>query len=613
MLAQPVSDGKLREELEQVATQEISFSGFTWLWGPVLYRRNRILFTPFIVSRFSNYMTLPKWRVETIHWKGAKAATLDAWLAEADRNDDAALFRRLYEWKLWDKHGWRNRDKRSLEIVSELLKRFKGAATAAQRQSVLRKFDLRFDLDEAAACEFYEVDPAAAPAFILGHLRTSFWTGEAKRKLMQRLIDLAARRGDEEFRWKLYRRQVPVEAWTRDAVALCKQIKDTDELVRELEKRHPDGLGINLADGFFQLVKARGRDVFPYVQRHLGDAWGTWLGRGSVGKITDYAREQGWWDFWAVLVRTCSQAKEFNAEVLKLLGDNRLPEQTIVQRLLSLAGVSREWNWGGFGAAAVHQLTEPVALKMYQRFPDLIRGPYKLHIQSHGWGQTYPKLLERFLAAREEELIDFMASRLVTRYGQWGQAQKMLSESGKLADYYGQLKSDEAVFSRRAANVLGQVPAFSIWNYNELIRQNRLARLLFERSAAVYLADARSMADLVEAAEIHVMALAYRALGLNDARARTMAATHLPLLLGTLLRPMHRVTRMLAFGALANTVDTSLENARLVLQRARDASNLPDRNYPKEKLLGLIAAILKRWPELRGPMEQPKVYERVAA
>jgi len=107
------------------------------------------------------------------------------------------------------------------------------------------------------------------------------------------------------------------------------------------------------------------------------------------------------------------------------------------------------------------------------------------------------------------------------------------------------------------------------------------------------------------------MALAYRALGLNDARARTQAARHLPLLLGTLLRPMQRDTRTLAFGALANAAD-SLETARLILDRAKDALNLPDVRYPKERLLGLIARIIHRWPELRAPSEQPVVYERAA-
>jgi hypothetical protein len=187
----------------------------------------------------------------------------------------------------------------------------------------------------------------------------------------------------------------------------------------------------------------------------------------------------------------------------------------------------------------------------------------------------------------------------------------MLADAEKLADYYSALKSDEAAFSRRAANVLGQVPAYSIHLYNQLIRENRLARLLFERSASSYLADPRSLADLVEAPEIHVMSLAYRALGLNDDRAREQASNHLPLLLGTLLRPMQRGTRTLAFGALANAANTA-DTARLILERAKDALNLPDVRYPKEKLLGLIAQLIHRWPELRSPREQPIVYGRAA-
>jgi hypothetical protein len=157
--------------------------------------------------------------------------------------------------------------------------------------------------------------------------------------------------------------------------------------------------------------------------------------------------------------------------------------------------------------------------------------------------------------------------------------------------------------------VLGRVPAYSIYHYNLLIRENRLARLLFERSASSCLADPAGMSDLVEASEIHVMSLAYRALGLDDPRAREQAARHLPLLMGTLLRPMQRETRTLAFRALANAANT-LENAALILERARDALNLPDTRYPKERLLGLIAELLHRWPDLRSPAERPVVYER---
>ena len=611
LIAQPLADAELRERLEKLAATESSFPGFTWLFGPELYRRNRVLFRPFILSRFATYMTLPKWKVELIRWKGDKARILEAWLVESDHNDDADLFRRLYEWKLSERYSWRERDKRGKEICADLAQRFRSASTPARRQSVLRKFDLWFELDEDTACSLYTTDPAAAGPFILRRLPTGWLTGDPKRVLWTKLLQLADQRNDQDFRWKLYRRQMPLADWTRDCLALCEKISDPAELIPQLEKRHPEGWGLNLADGFLQLIQKRGRDIFPYITKHLRQVWAGWLGRGSYGKMADYARAQGWWDFWAALIRACSQPREFNREVLALLEETNLPEAQVVERLLMLAGVSREWNWPGFGLASVHQLEEKVALKFYERFPDLLRGPYKLHIQGHLWGQTYPQLLDRFLQAGDEEMIDLLASRIVTRYGRWGNAQKHLADAEKLSDYYAALKLDENAFSRRAANVLNQVPAFSIYLYNQLIRENRLARLLFERSVSLYLADPRSLADLVEASEIHVMALAYRALGLNDERAREQAAHHLPLLLGTLLRPMHRATRILAFGALANAAATE-ETARLILERAKDALKLPDARYPKERLLALIAQLLHRWPQLRGPTEQPLIYERAA-
>jgi hypothetical protein len=610
-LQQPMADAELRERLEKLAAAEISFSGFTWLFGPELYRRNRILYRPFIQSHFSMYMLLPKWKTEAIWWKGDKAKILEPWLAEVDRNDDADLFRRLYEWKLSAPFKTRDRDARAKAIIGDLLSRFRSAGSPARRQTVLRKFDLWFELDEASACTLYSEDALAAGPYILKRI-PSGWTGtQPRRALWTKLLQLADQKKDEDFRWKLYQRQIPIADWTNECLALCGRIQDPGQLIAELERRHPAGWGINLADSFYQLVQRRGRDVFPYVLRHLRQVWRGWLTRGSYGKMADYARDKGWWDLWSALIRVCSQPKEFNKEVMTLLENRSLPENEVINRLLLLAGVSREWNIPGFGLAAVHQLEEPVALLFYQRFPDLLRGPYKVHIQPHIWGTTYPTLLDRFIAAGDEDMIDMMASRIVTRCGRWGKAQKMLDGAEKLEAYYAALKSEKEIFSRRAANVLGQVPAYSIFQYNQLVRENSLARLLFERSASAYLADPRSLADLVEASEIHVMSLGYRALGLDDDRAREQAKNHLPLLLGTLLRPMQRDTRTLAFSAIVNAAGT-LETARLILDRAKDALNLPDKRYPKEKLLGLIARLIHRWPELRSAKEQPTVYERAA-
>lgn len=611
LLRQPLADVALRERLEALALAEISFSGFTWLFGPELYRRNRILFRPLILSRFSSILILPKWRTEPVRWKGDVAARLESWMADTDRNDDIDLFRRLYEWKLTDTHGWRQPDARARQIIGDLFSRIDAASSAAQRQTLLRKFDLWYSLDEESACRLYSFDPRLAPAYILRRLPGT-WLGEDKRRVWTRLVEATAARKDLDFQWRLYRKQIPLKVWTTDCLALCDSIRGGTELCAELEKRHPEGALLNLSETLLAILKKRGRDVFPYIARHLRHVRGGLLGRGAHGGMLELAAEKGWWDLWSALVRSSATADDFSKHVQRLVEDRRTPEAIVIERLRALAGASREWNWPGFAMALVHPLVESAALALYQRFPALVRGPFKAHIQANLWGKRYTQLLDHFIAVGDEEMVDHLASRIATRTGAWGNAPKLLEDAEKLAEHYLSLKSDEAAFSRRAASVLGRMPAYSIWSYGPLIRTNRLARLLFERSVSSYLADPRSIADLMEASEIHVMALAYRALGLDDPRARAQASAHLPLLLGTLLRPMKRETRALALKALANAAGDEA-SAHRILARARDALNLPDTRYPKELLLGLIGRILHQWPALRGAAEQPLVYERAAA
>ena len=59
--------------------------------------------------------------------------------------------------------------------------------------------------------------------------------------------------------------------------------------------------------------------------------------------------------------------------------------------------------------------------------------------------------------------------------------------------------------------------------------------------------------------------------------------------------------------ALANAA-VDEERARVVLAKAKEAFDLPDRRYPKEKLLALCASLLHRYPALRTTREQPQVF-----
>jgi hypothetical protein len=156
------------------------------------------------------------------------------------------------------------------------------------------------------------------------------------------------------------------------------------------------------------------------------------------------------------------------------------------------------------------------------------------------------------------------------------------------------------------------MPAFAVWNYDELLRGNKLARLLFERSTSLYLSDGNAARDLLESPQIHVQMLAFRVLGGRDPRAPALGAANKDLLQATLFRPLHRRTRLFAFTALERAASHDEATARYLLGRMRDALALPDKRYPMEKLIGLIGKVLDRWPALRSPREVPRIYGEVS-
>jgi hypothetical protein len=235
-----------------------------------------------------------------------------------------------------------------------------------------------------------------------------------------------------------------------------------------------------------------------------------------------------------------------------------------------------------------------------------VRGPFRPHVGAR-WGHDDAQLVDAALAAADDDLLDYVASRAALRVGD----KRQTKVAATLSRHYEMLRDDPQRFAARAAAVLTQVPAYSVWNYGQLVRENRLARLLFERTPAGILADARAVRDLLEAPEIHVQALALRALGQDDPRAGAIAARCLDLLLPTLLRPLHRRTRRLAFGALDAACRGEPE-ARAVVARAREALDLPDRRYDKEGLVQLLGRLLARHPSLRRPGEAPSIFRRAA-
>jgi len=603
-LANVSDDRSLRERLEGMATTG-HFKALWCYWAPLLYARNRAAFRPFIHQYLTEYFvdsTGPRARWEHIRWQDEVARSLDPWLTLLEREGELKLFRTLYVWKHRPEKGWKIDSKTWCNDVRE---RFSTAASPATRAQVLQLYDLHAELDEPTAVTLYEVDAKQAGSFILKHLPTRWWSQDNKRQLWQRLAQRARDANDEDFFYKLYREQIPLEDWSQEILKLCASLPDSGELNEALEKRHPRGLGDSLALHFHKLLEARGLDVLPYLRKHLRSVFA--FGRkNGYGELVTLARSRGWTDLWAAIVVTCGTLEHYNTAVREVLDDKGIDEPERLRRLGMLSGVSREWNGIGWGLARVQQLSEPNALTLYERYPHLVQHAFKAHV-TPAWRENYFELFERAWAAGDEELTDYLASRYATRA--YVSAKTKAGIADLVAGKYVALKLDEAAFARRAASVLTRIPAYSIYNYGRLIRDNRLARLLFERSLRSFLEVPAAVRDLVEGSEIHVQHLAYRVLALADARAARQASENLEILIGTLLRPLQRPTRLAAFGALANAAQSSAD-AQLILAKAREAFVLPDERYPKEQLVGLIGKILARHPGLAAPAERPVVYRR---
>ena len=194
--------------------QALAFRGFTWLWGPPLYRRNRVIFRPFVLQRFATFQYAGTFRWEPIRWK-EHSDVLEPWFSEVDRANDFELFRKLYAWKHQaasgrvDEKKWRQ----------EVLRRFRSAKVRHERDAELAKLDLWQLLDEQSALELYRLDAAASRSFILKH-SSNRWGDE--RGLWPQLFAESRKAGDDEFAFSLYRRQVAQKQWDIGCTAACR-------------------------------------------------------------------------------------------------------------------------------------------------------------------------------------------------------------------------------------------------------------------------------------------------------------------------------------------------------------------------------------------------------
>ncbi len=591
-------DTDLLNRIEPLA-DELAFGLLTPTWGWSLYRRNRVVFRPFIISnlRFAGW-TGRRWR--TIKWKGEDGEHLDQWLKAADDHGDVEVFRALYRFQL-------SRDpKAETSWRTDLSRRVGRARTPAAVAIELDKLDLTYALDEATATSIYDAAPAIGGRFIARHLPVRYrLLGAEKREPWRALWKRARERGDDATYLALYRRQVPVDEWLQDSL---RAIDGADDPDAALEARHPIGFRLPVDRGFLALLEAAGATAVPYVARHLDDVW-AWSRseKARYRKLVQWAEANGQTALWAAIIRRCAPKDDFDRVVKGILNDGALSDAETVERLALLGGGGREFNGPGWGLVQVRMFSDANATQLYQSYPGLVRGPFRAST-SPSYQTTYPMLMAAAMEQRDWPVVDHIASRLVTRPWTNDALQVQLDE---LVEHHRGLDVDPVDAAERAASVLGRVPPYSIWSFRDLVRNNPFARLLYRRSSSKFLAAPDAIRDLLEAAEIHAQTVAFAALALDREDARTLAAENIDLLVPTLLRPLHRKSRALALGALTNAAIDEAHALRIV-SAARTALALPDHKYPKDLVIELIGQLIHRHPALRHETEQPVVYRGAA-
>ncbi len=574
-----LSPGQLRERLEALRKESGSTLALaSYRYAQELADSGDVALWVFLRGNISLYGLGPDGKRRK-SW--GSPAELEAMLRFFEAQNDDENYRYFFS----GLHG-RNYQAVARERIAALLEEGVGTATLGRE---LRRLGWALRFDEELALELYRQAPTLARTAILKGLPYPTKGGGV---LLPALLE--ATEGDDDFHFKLYRRCVDEKKWRKDVDELLLTVSDED-LADELERRHLTYLPMDVGEVQATMLERRGEAALPYLFRKLQVyRWGQ--RDGGFEQLIKAAKALPDDAFYAFVLRNHGQTQEFNKALSAHLraGERRL--------VLRLAGAGAEFNGPGFGYARVQPLSDDVAVLLYDEDPELLRGPYRRSIYA-GYHQQYPKLFERLVRAEDEELIDFLASRYATRMG-WG-GPESLKSAENISRYYEQLLSNPEAFALRGARVLGQVPAFGIWNYRQLLKNNRLARLLYEHKPEAYLQSPEAIAELIEASEIHAQQLGFRVLSLPGAVAHT--APHLRSLSAAILRPLHRRTRALVFGAVRNA-STSPELAEVLLRQLREALHLPEKAYPIEELVGLVADILHRHPQLRDATEAPVVY-----
>ncbi|MFW5740723.1 MAG: DUF732 domain-containing protein, partial [Myxococcota bacterium] len=352
----------------------------------------------------------------------------------------------------------------------------------------------------------------------------------------------------------------------------------------------------NVGSVLLMLLRKRGAGVVPYVMRAAT--------RAGVGLQSEPARqtelirladERGWLELWTRLLQAGERTAELQREIARLLDDQHRDEREILQRLETIARLEPSTRRDRVRMT----LSDDVAVKMYGRFPSLLRVVFRPWLVVATTG--YSRLLDLAIRKEDEALVDFLAGSVVLADVQSDYGRREIAPMVELlVPVYERLAGAKEQMAQRAVRVLGCVPAGAPgpWS-NRAPAPNALCALLCS-DLDVFLSAEAAAGALLESPNAHGLHLAFRSLARDDPRARSIARDNLPTLKAALVRDLPRPVRMAAVEAMENA-GQDVTVAADVIDAARQVCAA--RRRPDDAVLMLIARLLHRHPSLRTAAE----------
>ena len=481
-----------------------------------------------------------------------------------------------------------------------LLERLRVAATAAEREQLLRELDQPYLLGEDDALALYRIAGRSSSEFIRRHAPRGRRAEDA-RLPWSRMMREAMGHGDEDLYFALYRAQVPPDQWARETLELARRIANPEVLCAELNRRHPQRWRADIAPHLHALAQRRGEHILPYLQDHSAQIWST-KRRAGAKEMADLARLRGWWGLWGTLAALSATPADYDELVATVIGNHSTPEMQVRQQLLQLAS-------GADTKGTRLHLKDATLLALYRRFPHYVSGPFRAQL-AVSVRRPRTAVLQLAIEQHDEEVVDLLATQLAAYQPRSGDS--ALIETARLAAaYYAQLGLHGTPLAARVGRILKRIPPGTIRGPAELERRNPLAELLFGVSRAALLTNQELLAELLGARNRYVVSLALQTLGDAGMKASGQINANLEALLATAARPFERPALGRLLRVLAAT--SSESTARLVLEWTREQLSQATSSASIDSLAGLAGALLQRFPRLRSSIEQPVVYRRRAA